>query len=264
MSAPGGWALFVLSRQGTGLLPFDAPLDFLAVIAIGTFTGPALAGLIVTIAIEGRAGAQDLLRRLLLWRVGPIWYAVVFLGLPAIETLGALAMPGVAGTATPIDLPRELAEGAVFFVYPALFCGPLGEEIGWRGIALPKLQALYGPATASLILGLLWAFWHAPIWFSGQWSQPNAANIAVYVSWVVGVTFIFTWVFNRTRGSVLIAVLLHGVMDVFPNVFLLPHLPGLAEMTRSGVLALYWGLAAAFGAAALLLLAVTRRRLGAP
>ena len=73
-------------------------------------------------------------------------------------------------------------------------------------------------------------------------------------------TFIFTWVFNNIRGSVLMAILLHGTMDVFPNAFLLAHLPGAAEMTSSGVLLMYWGLALAFGLFALLL--VMRGRLG--
>jgi hypothetical protein len=117
---------------------------------------------------------------------------------------------------------------------------------------------------ASLILGVLWAFWHAPIWFSGQWSVPSVPNIAVYVFWIVAVTFIFTWVFNNTRGSVFMAILLHGTMDVFPNAFLLAHLPGAAEMTSAGGLSMYWGLALGFGLFALLLVIVTRGRLGKP
>jgi uncharacterized protein len=218
---------------------------------------------------------------------------------------------------TPIDGLPELISAAVFFVYPGLLAGPLGEEIGWRGFALPRLQQFTGPVQASLILGLLWAFWHAPIWFSGQWSE-RVANIAVYVFWIVAVTFIFTWVFNNTLvsrfrsshtfaatsdanfgikgtlelydssapfepevrnrscgtmcanfgfgalGSVLMAILLHGTMDVFPNAFLLAHLPGAAEMTSSGVLAMYWGLALGFGLFALLLVIFTRGRLGKP
>jgi membrane protease YdiL (CAAX protease family) len=151
----------------------------------------------------------------------------------------------------------------VFFVYPALLAGPLGEEIGWRGYALPRLQELHGPVRASLILGLLWAFWHSPIWFSGEWSEPTLLNIAVFVFWIVAVTFVFTWVFDNTQGSVLIAILLHGTMDVFPNTLLLPHLPAAATMTSAGVLKMYWALALGFGVSAVLLVILTRGRLGA-
>ena len=79
---------------------------------------------------------------------------------------------------------------------------------------------------------------------------------------IVAVTFIFTCVFNNTQGSVFMAILLHGVMDVFPKAFLLAHLPGAATMTGAGVLSMYWGLALGFGVFALLLVVVTRGRLG--
>jgi uncharacterized protein len=256
------WALFVLSLEGSGLLPFHAPSSFLVLIGIGTFSGPTVSALVVTAATAGQAGMVRLLRRIVQWRVGLAWYLFTFVGLPAIETLGTIAIPGALASLTPIDLLPELMSAAVFFVYPALLAGPLGEEIGWRGVALPRLQQLHGPVKASLILGVLWAFWHAPIWFSGQWSTPSVPNIAVYVFWIVAVTFIFTWVFNNTRGSVLMAILLHGTMDVFPNAFLLAHLPGAAEMTSSGALSMYWGLALGFGLFALLLVIFTRGRLG--
>ena len=256
------WALFVLSREGSGLLPFHSPASFLVLIAIGTFSGPTVSALVVTAVTAGRKGIVRLPQRIVQWRVGAAWYLFVFAGLPAIEALGVIAIPGALAGATPIDWLPELMSAAVFFVYPALPAGPLGEEIGWRGFALPRLQSLHGPLKASLILGVLWAFWHAPIWFSGQWSVPAVPNIAVYVFWLVAVTFIFTWVFNNTQGSVLIAILLHGTMDVFPNAFLLAHLPGAAEMTSSGVLSMYWGLAVGFGVFALLLVVFTRGRLG--
>jgi uncharacterized protein len=256
------WALFVLSRDGSGLLPFHSPASFLVVIGIGTFSGPTVGAFVVTAVTEGTKGVIRLLRRIVQWRVGLVWYLFALIGLPAIQTLGTMAIPGTLASVTPIDWPPELMSAAVFFVYPGLLAGPLGEEIGWRGLALPRLQQLQGPARTSLILGLLWAFWHAPIWFSGQWSVPSVPNITVYVCWIVAVTFIFTWVFNHTRGSVLMAILLHGTMDVFPNAFLLTHLPGAAEMTSSGVLAMYWGLALGFGVFALLLVILTRGRLG--
>jgi membrane protease YdiL (CAAX protease family) len=258
------WALFVLSREGSALLPFRSPSSFMVLIGIGTFSGPTASALVVTAVTEGVAGVVRLLQRIVQWRVGLGWYVFTFVGLPAIETLGTIAIPGSLASATPIDLLPELMSAAVFFVYPGLLAGPLGEEIGWRGFALPRLQELHDPVKASLILGVLWAFWHAPIWFSGQWSAPTVPNIAVYVFWIVAVTVIFTWVFNNTKGSVFMAILLHGTMDVFPNAFLLAHLPGAAEMTTSGVLSLYWGLALGFGLFALLLAILTRGRLGKP
>ena len=256
------WALFVLSLEGSGLLLFHAPASFMVLVGIGTFSGPTVSALVVTAATEGGAGIVRLLRRIVQWRVGLAWYLFAFVGLPAIETLGTIAIPGALASVTPIDVLPELMSAAVFFVYPALLAGPLGEEIGWRGVALPRLQQLHGPVKASLILGVLWAFWHAPIWFSGQWSTPSVSNIAVYVFWIVAVTFIFTWVFNNTGGSVLMAILLHGTMDVCPTAFLLAHLPGAAEMTSSGVLSMYWGLALGFGLFALLLVVFTHGRLG--
>jgi CAAX protease family protein len=258
------WALFVLSQEGSGLLPFHSPASFLVLIGIGTFSGPTVGAFVVTAATAGAEGVVRLLWRIMQWRVGVVWYLFVLIGVPAIETLGTVAIPGALASATPIDWLPELISAAVFFVYPGLLAGPLGEEIGWRGFALPRLQQFTGPVQASLILGLLWAFWHAPIWFSGQWSEPSVANVAVYVFWIVAVTFIFTWVFNNTKCSVLMAILLHGTMDVFPNAFLLAHLPGAAEMTSSGVLAMYWGLALGFGLFALLLVIFTRGRLGKP
>lgn len=256
------WAFFLFSQEGSGLLRFHSPASFMVVIGIGTFSGPTVGAFLVTTVCEGRKGVMHLLRRIVQWRVGLAWYLFTFIGLPAIQTLGTLAVPGTLASATPIDVLPELMSAAGFFIYPGLLGGPLGEEIGWRGFALPRLQQLQGPVKASLILGLLWAFWHAPIWFSGQWTVPSAPNIGVYVFWIVAATFIFTWVFNNTQGSVLMAILLHGTMDVFPNAFLLTHLPAAAEMTSSGVLDMYWGLGLGFGLFALLLVIFTRGRLG--
>lgn len=256
------WALFVLSQEGSGLLSFHSPADYIAIISLGTFTGPTLGALIVTAVTQGRDGVADLGRRILRWRVGPVWYLFVFVGFPAIEALGTLAVLAPASPTNPIEGWSEFVSAAGFFLFPGLFAGPLGEEIGWRGVALPRLQERMGPLVASLVLGLLWAFWHAPLWFAGQWTTPTIGNIVTYVFWITAATFIFTWVFNNTRQSVLMAILLHATMDVFPNAFLLPHLPAAGEMMESGVLAMYLGLAAGFGVFSLFLIAVTKGRLG--
>jgi len=256
------WASHILSLDGMGLLPFHSPFSYMLTISIGTFTGPAVSAFIVAAATEGAAGVRRLLSRIVQWRVGLAWYLFIFIGFPLIEVLGVIAVPGVMAKVTPVDWLPELAAAVAFFVYPGLLAGPIGEEIGWRGVALPRLQSRHGPVMASLVLGLLWAFWHAPLWFSGQWAPLTLANVATYVVWITAATFIFTWVFNNTQGSVLMAILLHGVMDVFPNAFILPHLPSAGEMTASGALAMYWGLAIGFGVFAGLLLVFTRGRLG--
>ena len=256
------WALFVLSEQGAGLFSFHSPADYIAIISLGTFTGPALSALVVTAVTNGRDGVTDLVQRILRWRAGLVWYLFVFVGFPAIEALGTLAVLGPASPTTSIDGWSEFPAAVSFFLFPGLFAGPLGEEIGWRGVALPHLQERLGPLAASLVLGLLWAFWHAPLWFAGQWTTPTLSNIVTYVFWITAATFIFTWVFNNTRQSILMAILLHATMDVFPNAFLLPHLPAAGEMTELGVLAMYLGLAVGFGAFTLFLIAVTKGRLG--
>jgi membrane protease YdiL (CAAX protease family) len=260
----GSWlveALFVLSRDGSGLLPFDSPLDFGATIGIATFSGPALAAFVVTAITEGMPGVGRLLRRIVQWRVGPRWYVFALIGLPAIVTVAAIVLPGVWASRTPMDALPELASYAVFFVYPALLVGgPLGEEIGWRGYALAPMQRLYGPVGASVILGILWAFWHLPIWFSGHWAEPTLANIVLLVAWITAATFTYTWVFNNTAGSVFMAILLHASMDAFPNAILFVHFPEITKMTGWGLYA-YWALLLGYGVFAILLVLFTRGRL---
>ena len=115
------WALFVLSREGSGLLPFHSPSSFLVMIGIGTFSGPTVSAFVVTAVTEGREGVVRLLGRIVQWRVGLAWYAFTFVGLPAIETLGTIAIPGALASFTPIDLLPELMSAAVFFVIRAFW-----------------------------------------------------------------------------------------------------------------------------------------------
>jgi uncharacterized protein len=108
------WALFVLSREGSGLLPFHSPASFLVLIGIGTFSGPTVGAFVVTAATAGAEGVVRLLWRIMQWRVGVVWYLFVLIGVPAIETLGTVAIPGALASATPIDWLPELISAAVF------------------------------------------------------------------------------------------------------------------------------------------------------
>ncbi len=93
------------------------------------------------------------------------------------------------------------------------------EEVGWRGFALPRLQKQFNPLIASLIIGAIWALWHLPLYFNGQYTAgsntgPAAlAGILLRFEWSLPISVIFTWVYNRSRGSLLIMILFHTVFD---------------------------------------------------
>jgi CAAX protease family protein len=148
-------------------------------------------------------------------------YLVVFLG-PLLLVVAAEVLDGLLGARglefggpqIPLELPWYLLLPALvpaFFVM-LLFGGPLGEEIGWRGYALPRLQERYSAFVASLLLGAAWALWHLPLFFITGTSQSFTPLVPFLVS-VVALAVLFTWVFNGTRGSLLVAVLFHGTVN---------------------------------------------------
>jgi membrane protease YdiL (CAAX protease family) len=258
------WSLFVLSQNGARLMRFRSPMSFMAIMFLGQISGPTLAAFVMTGVTEGKAGLRRLIGRIFEWRVGIKWYLFVLIGIPAIMSLGTIVLPGIWPSFKPFDNPiSELVSYLLFYIYPVLLIGgPLFEEIGWRGFALPHLQERYGPIAASVILGILWGLWHLPHWFSGQWTVPSILNMAFFVFWITAMTFIMTWVFNNTKGSALIAILAHASMDAFPNAILWPHFPAAAKITDHHLLYGYLGLALGYGVMALLIIIFTRSRLG--
>jgi len=143
------------------------------------------------------------------WRVRWYWYAVA-LGLPLAVLLTTVALNGALGAGTPSlagvgSLSTILMVFAVRLINP--LDGPMGEEPGWRGVALPGLQASRSPLVATLILALLVTIWHVPLFLEGG-LQPS-----VIVGGVLGpfaFTFVATWLFNHTGGSVLMTIVMHA------------------------------------------------------
>jgi membrane protease YdiL (CAAX protease family) len=252
----GSWLVVLpyLRFGGAGLLPFDWPIPFAVSAAIAPFAGPSLAAFILTAAIEGPAGFARLLRAIVRWRIGYSWYLFVLIGVPAITVAGALVLPGVAGSFQTPALVLLLSYPASFVV-SLLIGGPLGEEIGWRGFALPRLQRGQGPLIGSLALGILWAFWHLPYFWMPQWGTPKdtLVDIVWFVLADIALTIIYTWVFNNTKGSLLMVILMHASNDAFfiDRLFASP-------LVSASLLPFVIG----FGTFALLLVLVTRGRLG--
>jgi len=178
---------------------------------IGTL-GPLVAAVVATAQEGGRAGLRSLLGRIVQWRVAPIWYGVVLLG-PILLYLAALALEVlVLGEQPPTlgALIGVLPILVIFTVYMMIFVA-IGEEVGWRGYALPALQARYGALVSSVILGALWALWHLPAFFNPETLYSNLPFV-LQLAFQIPVAILFTWVFNST-GSVLMAILLHAVLN---------------------------------------------------
>ena len=172
--------------------------------AIIALFAPAIAAVVVAALVEGRGGVNTLLRRVVQWRVGLVWYGVA-LGLPAALALAVLAIHGLLGA--PISIaPQDIG---LTLILAALV---IGEEIGWRGFALPRLQARYNHLTSSLILGVLWAVWHLPNALIPGLGHYLYA-FPVFLVWVVSMTILFTWLAIHTQGSVLMAWILHASIN---------------------------------------------------
>jgi membrane protease YdiL (CAAX protease family) len=181
---------------------FDATL-FLPVALVMSYV-PALVAWLV-LRVDGTPEERQAFRqRLRTWRVGLHWYLVALLLIPVIH-LAALALGSLffAG-AFPFHWQRLPLILAIFPVN-------LGEEIAWRGFALPRLQMRFSGLTASVILGALWAMLHFVLWTIGI-ANPLPA-ILLATGWTISLTVIMTWLFNQTKGSVLLATLLHAATD---------------------------------------------------
>ena len=256
----GAWLVWIplaISEDGAGLLSFRGPIGASASILIATFVGPFLSSFIMTGITEGREGVGRLLRRFVLWRVGLGWYLFALIGVPAIVVLGAIVLPGALSSFQGLASLVPPMPWLILIVY-VLFHGPLGEEPGWRGFALPRLQRRYGPLVGSLILGPLWALWHLPLFWVPAWNfPPTLLNIVLFVISATAFTIIMTWVFNNTKGSLLIAILVHATFDT-TFVILNQLFPAPIVTDYGSTVPVLIG----YGAVALVVMALTRGRLG--
>ena len=119
----------------------------------------------------------------------------------------------------------------IFILQMPLLIGMLGEELGWRGFALPKLLDKYNPVVSSLILALPWIFWHAPLVVFQDWigNMPILHFLLRYILLILPLTLIFTWFFQNTKGSILLIIVLHKAFNLTFNAF--PGVIGLQEET---------------------------------
>jgi uncharacterized protein len=181
----------------------------------------SLAGIILA-AVEGRkGGVRELLGRFLIWRVGIQWWAFVlfFPVIPAVAALYLFHLFG--GPAVDWSQLKPLYSVVPSFIILTVLAG-MGEEFGWRGFALPRLQARYNALAASLIVGVLWSIWHIPLFLTKgtiqyEWRLQAGLILPIlaYAMFVISESIRCTWVFNNTKGSVLLTVVQHGALNAW-------------------------------------------------
>jgi membrane protease YdiL (CAAX protease family) len=186
---------------GWGLIPF------------WTFQAgsPFIAAVIVTLLTQGVAGLKELGLRMIRWRVRWYWYALA-VGIP-LAVLGLIVGLNVALGASAPSLVEYSSLSTILLVFGTKLInpgdGPLGEEPGWRGFALPGLQSTLSPLVSTLILGVLVTVWHVPLLFL----EEGLLRPSIIVGFLLGtmaVTFWYSWLFNHTRGSVLMTIIAHA------------------------------------------------------
>ena len=188
------WPFVLLNPDSSPMLPWS----------------PIIAAIIVLGATEGRSGIGKLLRAMFRWRVAPVWYLAA-LGIPiAIWAIAAL-VPTLAGARPDMAYFADFVLFPVTLLSTAIVKGPLTEEPGWRGFALPRMLARWTPLVSSLILGTIWFVWHLPLLLqdAGGTQRP----LLQYIVIVLALSVIATWLWSATRRSVFIVIVFHAAVN---------------------------------------------------
>jgi membrane protease YdiL (CAAX protease family) len=191
------WPLILVNPESTPLVPF----------------GPGLAAVIVA-AMAGRRQLLDLVRQLGSWRVSPGWYGVA-VGVPLGIVAAAFGAAVLAGAPVPRWEPSDLLQVVASLALTVVIVGVF-EELGWRGFLLPRLQRNQTALVAALLVGLVWLPWHLPELVSDRGERP----LVQFVIYVVASSVIYAWVYNSTRASLPIVILLHAAFNSFAKFFL--------------------------------------------
>jgi len=196
----------------SGFLIFSVPYGLYLVLGWGF----VFAAILITILVQGRSGLIELLKRYLIWRVDWKWYGFAFLLYPSIYLAAMLLSKWITGAS--IDFSKIFAlqlfdnpEQLWLFVVPFFLVDLItnGEEIGWRGFVLPRLQLRYSPFTASILLGVIWGLWHLPKHLASWDTQAYS----LFMIRIIGDAVLYTWLFTNTRGSLLLISIFHAMQN---------------------------------------------------
>ncbi len=212
------WAFFLLAGAISKSASADPFLyNLRQVFYLPGVFAPAIVAIALTYKDEGSGGVRALLNRVFQWEVGARWFVLAVGYFAAVKLTVGLLHRAFVGTWPRFgDTPWYIMAAAILFSTPF----QSGEEIGWRGYALPRLAHRLGFAGASIVLGLIWALWHLPLFFipgTDTFGQP----FFVYTLQVVALSVAITFLYVRTNGSLLLPMILHAAvnnsMDLVPS-----------------------------------------------
>ncbi len=220
------WVPVVLKLQSQGIHLGIVPSWIVPFVLIGAY-GPSIAAIVFAAFSGGRMEVKRLLSKLLIWRAPAKVHLMVWLGHPAFMAFTIFIYANLFGPVGDLDwsglllIPTVLLTGVIF--------GPLAEELGWRGYVLPLLQKNYSPLVSSLIVGVAWCFWHTPLFWapagtliSGQ--EVTIVAVGKYLLFTCGLAIIFTWIVNHSKGSVLLSIAFHLIINASIPLLLFPNM----------------------------------------
>lgn len=199
--------------------------DIPIVVGVGillTGYAPAFAALLAVRFVPGSGNIRQLLAPAVRWRVHPIWYATAILGPTGLFLLGDV-IRSVLGLEAPREWVALPSASALAFLAGALIAGSFGEEVGWRGLAQPRLQVRHGALTAAIVVGVLWSLWHLwPVLTPGGFALTGVAGVVLTFVRLIATSVVYAWLLNSTRGSLLIVMLAHAGHNIAAQVVPLP------------------------------------------
>jgi uncharacterized protein len=199
--------VFLLASFGIaenyGVLDLNIPI--IPFLVIGSWTPNIAAILVLMFIIRKPGGVRNLFSRWTMWKESSFWYLMALSPL-LVAGIGAILYHIFDGappeTTDAVTIPMLLS-----LLFLSLITGAMGEELGWRGFALPRLQVRVNALTASIVVGVIWGFWHLPLWFTGLGWEDMSFWLFTYNC--VAISVVMTWVCNNTKGNMVIITLLH-------------------------------------------------------
>ena len=197
---------------------------------------PNIAGMLITAVVDGHDGLRRLFNRVVRWQVGFKWYVIAW-WVPVTIVMLALSIYALSGHTLPAMSPEALV---IPLLLVNVVLGPLGEELGWRGTALPMMQERWNVITASLMLGVVWGVYHVPTFFLPGLPQNNVPLLA-FVLGAMALNIFMVWMFNHTHGSLIMPFLAHWAFNFAGSVSGIYGVPALLWL----IAGLWWVVAAA-------------------